>query len=255
MNNDLMKNIAENTAFVLGFLAIVAVLFVIAYAFEKMAAKKTGDKEKILTTRKIVIIGVFSAISFALMLIEVAVPFAPSFYKIDLGDLPALIGAFAFGPMVGVLIEFIKILLNLIFQGTTTAFVGELANFIVGCSFVLPASIVYAFKKTRKNAIIATIVGTVCITICGTVFNAVYLLPAFAALYGMPLEALIGMGTEINPAITDVTSFVIICVAPLNLLKGSIVSVITILIYKQLSPILKFGRIESVKKKDTVTEN
>lgn len=255
MNNDLMKNIAENTAFVLGFLAIVAVLFVIAYVFEKMAAKKTGDKEKILTTRKIVIIGVFSAISFALMLIEVAVPFAPSFYKIDLGDLPALIGAFAFGPMVGVLIEFIKILLNLIFQGTTTAFVGELANFIVGCSFVLPASIVYAFKKTRKNAIIATIVGTVCITICGTVFNAVYLLPAFAALYGMPLEALIGMGTEINPAITDVTSFVIICVAPLNLLKGSIVSVITILIYKQLSPILKFGRIESVKKKDTVTEN
>lgn len=255
MNNNLMKNIAENTAFVLGFLAIVAVLFVIAYVFEKMAAKKTGDKEKILTTRKIVIIGVFSAISFALMLIEVAVPFAPSFYKIDLGDLPALIGAFAFGPMVGVLIEFIKILLNLIFQGTTTAFVGELANFIVGCSFVLPASIVYAFKKTRKNAIIATIVGTVCITICGTVFNAVYLLPAFAALYGMPLEALIGMGTEINPAITDVTSFVIICVAPLNLLKGSIVSVITILIYKQLSPILKFGRIESVKKKDTVTEN
>ncbi len=255
MNNDLMKNIAENTAFVLGFLAIVAVLFVIAYVFEKMAAKKTGDKEKILTTRKIVIIGVFSAISFALMLIEVAVPFAPSFYKIDLGDLPALIGAFAFGPMVGVLIEFIKILLNLIFQGTTTAFVGELANFIVGCSFVLPASIVYAFKKTRKNAIIATIVGTVCITICGTVFNAVYLLPAFAALYGMPLEALIGMGTEINSAITDVTSFVIICVAPLNLLKGSIVSVITILIYKQLSPILKFGRIESVKKKDTVTEN
>ncbi len=255
MNNDLIKNIAENTAFVLGFLAIVAVLFVIAYAFEKMAAKKTGDKEKILTTRKIVIIGVFSAISFALMLIEVAVPFAPSFYKIDLGDLPALIGAFAFGPMVGVLIEFIKILLNLIFQGTTTAFVGELANFIVGCSFVLPASIVYAFKKTRKNAIIATIVGTVCITICGTVFNALYLLPAFAALYGMPLEALIGMGTEINSAITDVTSFVIICVAPLNLLKGSIVSVITILIYKQLSPILKFGRLESVKKKDTVTEN
>ena len=255
MNNDLMKNIAENTAFVLGFLAIVVVLFVIAYAIEKIAAKKIGDNEKILTTRKIVIIGVFSAISFALMLIEVAVPFAPSFYKIDLGDLPALIGAFAFGPMVGVLIEFIKILLNLIFQGTTTAFVGELANFIVGCSFVLPASIVYAFKKTRKNAIIATIVGTICITICGTVFNAVYLLPAFAALYGMPLEALIGMGTEINPAITDVTSFVIICVAPLNLLKGSIVSVITILIYKQLSPILKFGRIESVKKKDTVTEN
>lgn len=255
MNNGLMKSIAENTAFVLGFLAIVVVLFVIAYAIEKIAAKKIGDNEKILTTRKIVIIGVFSAISFALMLIEVAVPFAPSFYKIDLGDLPALIGAFAFGPMVGVLIEFIKILLNLIFQGTTTAFVGELANFIVGCSFVLPASIVYAFKKTRRNAIIATIVGTICITICGTVFNAVYLLPAFAALYGMPLEALIGMGTEINSAITDVTSFVIICVAPLNLLKGSIVSVITILIYKQLSPILKFGRIESVKKKDTVTEN
>ncbi|MCR5101704.1 MAG: ECF transporter S component [Butyrivibrio sp.] len=249
MNNNLLTSISENAGFVLGFLAIVLALFIVTYAFEKLARKKSGVNERILNTRTMVVIGVFSAISFVLMFFEVALPFAPSFYKIDLSDLPALIGAFAFGPIVGVLIEFIKILLNLIFQGTTTAFVGELANFIVGCSFVLPASIIYSFKKTRKTAIIATVVGTITITACGTIFNAVYLLPAFAALYGMPLESLIGMGTAINPNVTDVTSFVIMCVAPLNILKGGIDSVITVLIYKRISPILKTGTVSRVQKK------
>ena len=154
-------------------------------------------------------------------------------------EIPALIGAFAFGPVSGVMIEFCKILLKLFMKGTSTAFVGDLANFVIGCSFILPASIIYMFKKTKKNAVLASIVGTMIMTVFGTMFNAVYLLPTFAVLYGMPLDAIVGMGTAINSNITSVTSLVIFAVAPLNLLKGGSVSLITVLVYKKLSPILK----------------
>jgi riboflavin transporter FmnP len=189
------------------------------------------------------------------MMIEMPVPFAPPFYKIDLSDLPALVGAFAFGPMTGVLIEFIKILLELVLRGTTTAFVGELANFVVGCSFVMTASIVYNFKKSKGMAVLSCIAGTAMITVVGTLLNAVYLLPAFAKLYGMPLDALIAMGTQVNSSVTDIFSFVVLCVAPLNLLKGGIDSVITVLVYKSLSPILKNSHVESIRKTDTAENN
>ncbi len=239
MNNDLLTAVAENTVFVLEFLGIVLAIFLVAYIFEKMAKKKSEDTSRILSTKIIVTVGMLSAVSTILMLFEIPVPFAPSFYKIDLSELPALIAGFAYGPVAGVMVEFVKILLKTLVKGTSTAFVGELANFVIGCGLVLPAAIIYRFKKNKKMAIIACAVGTLVITIIGPVFNAVYLLPAFAALYGMPMEAIIGMGTAINPAITNVGTLVIFAVAPLNLLKGLIDSVITVLIYKPLSRILK----------------
>lgn len=237
--SELWKNIQENVVFVLEFLAVVVTLFVIAYAVEKLASKKNGQTERILSTRKIAMIGMFSAISAALMLFEIPMPFAPGFYKLDFSELPALIAAFAFGPVAGVMIEFCKIVLKLLLKGTSTAFVGELANFAVGCSFILPASCIYLLRKSKKTAIAGCVIGTICLTVFGTAFNAVYLLPKFAQLYGMPLEALIGMGTAINGAIKDITGFVCFAVAPLNLIKGASVSFVTLLIYKSLSPILK----------------
>ncbi len=237
--NNLMQSVTENLIFVLEFLGIVVLMFVVAYAAEKMAKKKSGDTERVLSTRKIAVIGVFSAISFILMLLEFPVPFAPSFYELDFSEIPALIGTFAFGPVAGVMIEFCKILLKLIFKGTTTAFVGDLANFVIGCSFLLPASIIYLNKKTKKMAIAGSSIGTLCMTVFGTAFNAIYLLPKFAQLYGMPLETIISMGTAINPAINSVVTLVIFAVAPLNLLKGGSVSLITVLVYKKLSPVLK----------------
>lgn len=227
----LLQSIQENVIFLLQFLAVVAGLFLVAYAAEKFAAKKTQRTERILSTRKIAMIGMFSAISAILMLFEIPMPFAPGFYKLDFSELPALIAAFAFGPVAGVMVEFCKIVLKLLFKSTSTAFVGELANFAVGCSFLLPASIIYLFNKTKKTAVIGSIAGTLCMTVFGTAFNAVYLLPKFAQL--------IGMGTAINGAITGITSFVCFAVAPLNLIKGASVSIITLLVYKQLSPLLK----------------
>ena len=240
---DLIDTIVKNGTFALEFLSVVVVLFVIAVLLEKAAQKKRGVKEPLFNTRKMAVIGMFSALSAILMLFEVPLPFAPPFYKLDFSELPILVGTFAFGPMAGVMMEFIKIFLKVCVKGTSTALVGELANFSVGCSFILPASAVYAFRKTKKNAIVACVAGTLVMTIFGTAFNAVYLLPAFSKLFGMQLEEILEMGAAVNPLVKsgDILSFVAACVAPLNLLKGASVSVVTLLVYKPLSPIIKSG--------------
>ncbi|MBS7302600.1 MAG: ECF transporter S component [Lachnospiraceae bacterium] len=240
MNSNFIEEVSKNVTFVLEFLGIILALFVVAFVMEKLAKKRTGDTERILSTRKMAMIGMFSAIAAILHIMDFALPFiAPPFYKLDFSELPALIGAYAFGPFAGVMIEFLKILLKLIFKGTSTAFVGDLANFAVGCSFILPASVIYDFNKKKKTAILSCVVGTIVLTVFGTMFNALYLIPAFSALYGLGIEEIIAMGTSINKGITDLTSFVIIAVAPLNLIKGSVVSLITLLVYKKISPILK----------------
>ena len=241
--NGLFTSVAQNVSFVLEFLAVIVALFVVAFLLEKAAQKKRGVKEPVFGTRKVAMIGMFSAIAMILMLFEFPLPFAPSFYELDFSELPILIGTFAFGPAAGVMMEFVKILLKLFVKGTSTAFVGDLANFAVGCSFIIPASVVYAFRKTKKSAIAACIVGTLFMTVFGTAFNAIYLLPAFSEFYGMPLSAILEMGEEANPFVTEgsIVSFVVACVAPLNLIKGASVSIITLLIYKPLSPIIKTG--------------
>lgn len=240
--NSLAATVAENIVFVLEFIGLVILMVAVAYLVEKWQKKKKGTKERVLNTRKIAVIGVFSAIAAVLHMLDFSIPFAPSFYKMDFSELPALIGAFAFGPVAAVMIEFCKIVLKLLFKGTSTAFVGDLANFIIGCSFLLPASIIYLFKKTKKTAVIGCVVGTLVMTVFGSLFNGIYLLPKFAQLYGMPLDSIIEMGSAINPAINSVSTLVIFAVVPMNLLKGTVVSVITILVYKKLSPVLHRGK-------------
>lgn len=240
--NGLWKSVTENAMYVLGFLAVVAGMFALAYVIQRLAWKKSGHAEKMLDTRKITMIGMFSAIAMILHLLDFPLPFAPGFYKADFSEIPVMIGTFAFGPVSGVLIEFCKILLKLAVKGTSTAFVGDLANFVVGCSLLLPASAIYEFKKTKVGAAIGVVAGTLCMTVFGTMFNAVYLLPAFAALYGTSMDDLIAMGTAVNPSITNVTTFVWLAVAPLNLLKGTVVSGITMVIYKPLSVVIKSAR-------------
>ena len=242
--NGLLESVASSVSTVLQFLAVIAALFLAAFVLEKAAQKKNGVNEPMLNTRKVAMVGMFSAIAMILMLFEFPLPFAPSFYELDFSELPILIGTFAFGPVAGVLMEFIKILLKLCIKGTSTAFVGDLANFAVGCSFILPASVIYAFRKNKKSAIAACVAGTLIMTVFGTAFNAVYLLPAFSKLYGMPLDSILEMGNAVNPLVSEgsILSFVAACVAPLNLIKGASVSVVTLLIYKPVSPMIKTGR-------------
>ncbi len=236
----IFETIAQSWQYFAALIILVAIAFVITIAVEKVAVKKEGKQdERLLSVRKMAIIGVFSAVSFVLMLLEFPLPFAPSFYKFDFSDMPALVGGFAAGPFAGVMIEFIKILLKLVIKGTSSGFVGEIANFVVGAAFVVPATIIYRLRKTRKTALISCIVGTLCITLAGSSLNAFFLLPAYAIIYGCDINAFVEMGTSINPAITNITTFYLLAVAPFNLVKGIVDSVITFVLYKHISPILK----------------
>lgn len=197
------------------------------------------NTSKKITTKMITQIGMLGAIAVVLMLFEIPLPFAPSFYEIDFSEVPVLIGCFSMGPMAGALIELVKIILNLLINGSVTAGVGEAANFIIGCSFCVPAGIIYRRNKTKKGAIIGMISGTLFMTILGCFVNAYILLPTYAVAFKMPIEGLIEMGTKVNANINSLFTFVMFAVVPFNLLKGVLVSIIVLCIYKKISPILK----------------
>ena len=189
--------------------------------------------------RTIAQIGMLSAIATVLMLFEIPLPFAPAFYEIDFSEVPVLVGCFVMGPLAGAVIELVKILLNLVINGTITAGVGEAANFLIGCALCVPAGIIYKRKRSRSGALIGLAVGTIFMTAIGCVLNAFILLPAYATVFGMPIDALVEMGSAINASITGLSTFVMFAVAPFNLLKGVLVSLIVLLIYKKISPIFR----------------
>ena len=225
----------ENLKFILVCLAIFAGLVLIAVLFERLLVK---DRKLFSDTHYITYTAIFATMAGVLMLVEIPLFFAPGFYKLDLSELPILICTFYLGPVAGVVAELLKVCIKLLLKGTSTAFVGDFANFAVGCSFILPAAIIYHRHKTRKNAIIGMAVGTLTMTVVGSAFNAYYLLPKFAALFGMPLDAIVGMGTAVNSSIKSVGTLVIYAVVPFNLLKGIVDSVLTYLLYKRVEPIL-----------------
>ena len=124
----------------------------------------------------------------------------------------------------------------------TTAFVGDFANFIVGCTLVLPAVILYHVHKSKKSAMVGLVVGTLTMATFGSAFNAIYLIPEFSRLFGMPLESIIAMGAAIHSSIDSVWMLALLCVAPLNVVKGAAVSVLTMLLYKHVARPLFRGK-------------
>ena len=197
-------------------------------------------ENKVLSVRNVVAIAMFAALAAVLMIFfEFPLPvIAPAFYKVDLSEVPVLIGTFAMGPVAGILIELIKILLKILFKGSGTAYVGELANFVIGCAFLLPAGIIYWRKKTLRRAILGLILGTVFMAAAGALMNAYVLLPLYAGFYG-GMDNIIAAGTAVNASIDSVLTFVIIAVTPFNLVKGVIDSVLIMLLYKRVSNLLK----------------
>ena len=189
--------------------------------------------------KTVVQVGMLAALALILMFFEIPPPFAPSFYEIDFSEVPVLIGCFTMGPLAGTAVELVKILLALVLKGTTTAGVGEIANFLIGCALCVPAGIIYKRNRTRKSALLGMAAGTLLMTVIGCVINAYVLLPAYSAAFGMPLEALVDMGTAVNSHITSLSTFVVLAVAPFNLLKGILASLIVFLIYKKISPVFK----------------
>ena len=196
--------------------------------------------KKVFTTKNLVLMAMFSALAAVLMLWECPIPFiAPNFYEIDLSEIPILVGSFIMGPVSGVIMEAIKIILKLLIKGTSTAYVGDFANFCIGVCLVVPASIIYQKHKTKKNAFIGMLVGTLFMAVAGVVLNYFVMIPFYVKAFGMPLEAIIGAGAKIQPLVTNKLSFTIVCVAPFNIVKGIIVSLVTALIYKHISAFVK----------------
>lgn len=196
-------------------------------------------KKNYLNINMIAKIAVMGALAGALMFFEFPLPFLPPFYKIDFSEVAVLISGFALGPLAAVLVEFIKIVVHLLIKGTTTLFVGEFANFLIGCAFVVPASLIYKHHKNKRSALYGMIFGTLSMTLFGAVINAFILLPIYAWAYQMPMEALIAMGSELNANINGIFTFVVFATTPLNVIKGIACTIIVTLIYKRVSPLLK----------------
>ena len=235
---ELWHQVKDNLSFVAVCIAIIAALAILSRLSERYLLKK----RQVSPARRVSIVAVCAAIATVLHVLDFPLLFlAPEFYKLDFSELPVMLCGFYLGPSAAVACEAVKIILKLLLKGTSTAFVGDFANFAVGCSLVLPAVIVYHLHKSRKGALIGLVLGTVVLTIFGTAFNAIYLLPKFSQLYGMPLDAIIGMGSKINGNIHSIQSFVMLAVAPLNLIKGISVSVLTMLLYKKVARPL-FGK-------------
>ncbi len=179
-----------------------------------------------------------AAIAAVLMFLDFPLPFLPSFYKIDFSEIPVLIGAYAMGPVAGVIIEAFKILIKFLIKGTVTAGIGELANFLIGLSFILPASIIYQVKKTKKSALVGLCIAAVCNIVAGCLLNAFLLVPAYAKAFG-GMERVIGGAAKANSSITGMTTLILFGTIPLNVIKSVIASVIVVLIYKPLSRVIK----------------
>ncbi len=233
----LWADVKGHVEFIIVVIVIIAAIIALAVLAQKLLFK--GRPQNRQKTRNIAVTGMLSAIAVVLFFFEIPLPFAPSFYELDFSELPALIGSFAIGPVAGVTIELCKVLLKLVIRGTNTAFVGDFANFIIGCSMVVPASIIYHRFKTKKAAIASLITGTLVMTVFGSLFNAFYLLPAFSDLYGLPLDQIVAMGHEVNGSINSVATLVLFAVVPFNLLKGALLTILTMLLYKHISPIIK----------------
>ncbi|CRZ35453.1 riboflavin transporter FmnP [Herbinix hemicellulosilytica] len=204
-----------------------------------MNPNKNQKTAGVLSIESLTIMAMLGGISVVLMLFDFPLWFAPPFYKLDFSEVPVLIGAFALGPAAGIIIEMIKILLNFVINFTDTAGVGEMANFLIGCSMVVPAALIYHRNKKLKSAITGLIAGTLCMVVLGSFMNAFVLLPTYAYFFKMPINTIIEMGTKINSSIKSMSTFIFYAVVPFNLFKGTAVSLITLLLYKRLSRVIK----------------
>jgi riboflavin transporter len=199
-----------------------------------------GDYMKKNSIRKLTVIGVLSSVSAVLMFLEIPLGFLPEFYKLDLSEIPILIAAFAYGPVVGIIIELIKNLIHIVIKGTSTMGVGELANFLIGISLVVPASLIYFKKKTRKHAIIGLIIGALSMAAAGALLNAFVLLPIYAYVFNSTVADWVHLGTLANPLVNEsLFNFMLFSVVPFNLIKAILSGAIVILIYKRVSHIIK----------------
>ena len=182
-------------------------------------------------------VGLLAAIAFILMYLEFPLPIAPPWLKVDVSDFPALLAGFSLGPVAGVVVETIKVLLFAVLRGTQTGYVGELANLLMGIAFVLPAAWIYLRHKTFKRAILGTVAGIVAMAIAAGILNYWVLIPLYSQTM-LPMEAIIEACQAIVPSVNSVAGYVFVFAVPFTLLKGLLDGILVFLLYKRLSPLL-----------------
>lgn len=231
--SELFSEVQSHLSFILIALAIMVAVILLAVVAEKWVMKHTTKTPPKGGVKKVAGVGLFAALGGVLTLIEIPL-FV--FYQLDFSEVPALMAGFLMGPVAGVLVEFIKVFVHILFHGTHSAFVGEFAMFVCGCLLVIPASVIYWKNKTRKQALLGLLLGVACLVVFGAVFNAFYLIPKFAELYaGADVNAIVGMISPQIPAVKNVWTLVLFATVPFNLIKGVVMSTITFFIYKPLS--------------------
>lgn len=202
---------------------------------KESVTRQLNSRESGVKVRYMTVTAMLSAIAFILMFLDFSVPVMPSFIKMDLSELPALIGSFAMGPVCGVMVCLIKNLLHLLM--TSTGGVGELSNFVLGVAFVLPAGLFYKRKKTRKNAIIGSLLGAACMAAISFPSNLFVVYPIYEKF--MPIETIVAAYQAIVPSMKTLWQCLLCFNVPFTFVKGMFSVIITLLIYKKISPILK----------------
>ena len=190
---------------------------------------------KTVNVRKLTMTAMLAAVATVLMFFSFNVPLMPSFIKLDFSELPALIAAFAFGPISGATVCLVKNLVNVLF--TTTGGVGELSNFVLGASFVFSAGMIYKYKKNRSGALIGSIIGAAVMAIMGVFSNYYVVYPVYTAF--MPMETILGMYRAINANVETLWDALLWFNMPFTFIKGMCSTAMAFVIYKPLSPILK----------------
>ncbi|WP_019138646.1 ECF transporter S component [Peptoniphilus timonensis] len=196
------------------------------------------NSSSMIRTKDMTKVGMLSVIAFILMYFQLPITFvAPPFMKLDISDLPVLMGAFTMGPVFGIIIAALKNIMHIIFKGTMTAGIGELSNFLISSTFAFVSAYFYRKHRTYKGAILSLTLGVLAMTFLAMLSNYFVVFPLYAKV--MPMDAIIEMGSAITPRITGLFSMMIYSVLPFNLIKGFTTSAVMMLVYKKISPIFK----------------
>ena len=201
-------------------------------------------KTKAFSIRRMAFIAVMAAVATALMFLKIAIPIAPSFMKMDISELPALITGFYLGPVAGFVVILIKILLHTIIEGTDTAFVGEAANIIMSSAFVVPAALIYKANRTKKGAMISLVAASVIGAVAAIFVNLWITFPLYGKLYGITIDAIVGMMSGAIPAIKNGFTLMLFSIFPFNLIKHIATSILTWLLYKRTGKLLRRINVE-----------
>lgn len=205
-----------------------------------MIRNSSQSKSSLFATSSMVKIGMLSGLGMILMLLDFPLPIFPTFLKFDLSDAPAVIGAFAMGPAAGVMIEFLKNVLKIIVRSNTGG-VGELANFLVGVAYILPLALVYRKYPTKQGVFWGSCLAIISGALFAGILNYFIFIPAYATVMGYPIDAFVKMAAKINSNVVDLRTLVLFAIVPFNIIKGLVVAIAGLGLFKALQPLWKMN--------------